>query len=68
MKQYPCPICNNLDYIIEGDWLEYTQVDPDHCEFCGWCQSNGTKPYEDWNKFVRYCWELQIAPCDLLRK
>lgn len=54
-----CPGCGN-NSLIEGEYLEWNKVTPDHCDLCGYMESNGTEAYPDTLDLVRKCWELQV--------
>lgn len=60
-----CPVCNNRS-LLPGEYVEHAKVGPDRCDICGWAESNGTDAYPDLTDFVSKCWELQIAPWDIL--
>lgn len=54
-----CPVCN-CRTIDEGDRIDGTQVDPDHCEWCGYIQPGyWDDPDSSW---MDKCWELQVDP------
>lgn len=58
-----CPNCDNKTLIL-GDVVDFTQVTPSGCEWCGWVQRqfNTGKEHNEYNTFLRKCWELQIDP------
>lgn len=58
-----CPNCDNKTLIL-GDVVDFTQVTPSGCEWCGWIQRrfDTGKEHNEYNSFLRKCWELQIDP------
>ena len=34
--KYPCVVCGRP--VVLGQRIAEGQVEPDHCEYCGWCQ------------------------------
>ena len=58
-----CPVCNN-ETLIEGDRVyidlgHSVQVDPDHCDFCGYIQPRTVADFID-IEITRKCWQLQF--------
>lgn len=55
-----CPICENKT-LIRGDTVDFTQVDPDHCEWCGYLQPRDKRQAKELSHLTK-CWELQVDP------
>ena len=53
-----CPICDNhtLRY---GERVDFFQVTPDECDFCGYRQPKDKREFEEMEQLAK-CWELQV--------
>lgn len=53
-----CPICDNKT-LIHGEMVDFSQITPHTCDFCGWVQPKDKEEFEKMKQLAK-CWELQI--------
>ncbi len=53
-----CPICDNHT-LIYGERIDFSQVTPHTCEFCGYAQPKDKREFDEMAQLAK-CWELQL--------